>query len=150
MTTFAGFGVYGFKDGSFLSGQFAHPMGLAIDLAAETIYVADSRNNCVRRLAAGSVTTVVGSSIAGKIDGSGSYARFHFPTGLVIDPAVNILYVSDSFNHLIRSYSFSTGILSTLAGEASGFIFFSEFNLCFARRKFARILRWPFDCSCTV
>ncbi len=52
----------------------------------------------------GSVTTIVGSSQSGKVDGVGSSAQFSFPDGIEIDCMGN-LFVSDRGNHRIRKVS---------------------------------------------
>ena len=52
----------------------------------------------------------------GTADGSANDARFHYPTGLVSDPAGN-LYVCDTFNHTIRKVA-PDGSATTLAGLA--------------------------------
>jgi len=48
----------GFLDGPALSAKFNHPMGLAID-TDDALYIADSKNNMIRKLDHGFVTTVV-------------------------------------------------------------------------------------------
>jgi hypothetical protein len=92
------------------------------------VYVADTRNNSIRRItAAGVVTTVAGSGSEGSADGSGTSASFAFchffdgystclPTGLAVDRNGNI-YAADVNNHTIRRIT-PEGVVSTFAGMA--------------------------------
>jgi hypothetical protein len=47
VSTLAGSGSRGYKDGDPSTAQFDEPMGLAVDAAGD-VYVADSGNNCIR------------------------------------------------------------------------------------------------------
>ena len=63
------------------------------------------------------VSTFAGSTEgSGTDDGSGSDARFFYPSGITTD-GTN-LYVADSNNHTIRKILIATGVVSTLAGTA--------------------------------
>ncbi len=87
----------GFRDGPAHDAQFDHPSGLAVARDG-AILVADRLNHCVRRLAAGIVTTFAGDPREpGSADGERSAARFNAPTGVAFDRAGN-LYVSDLHN----------------------------------------------------
>ena len=117
VTTLAGSGIAGYADGSGTTTQFHAPNSLAVD-AAGNVYVADSGNNAIRKITSGgTVTTLAGlAGTGGSADGSGSAARFNFPTGIAIDSA-GYLYVADYGNHTIRKVS-PAGDVSTLAGLA--------------------------------
>ncbi len=118
VTVYAGArGASGSADGNATAARFNNPGGLARD-AAGNLYVADTANATIRRIAPdGTVTTLAGSAGAtGNTDGTGSAARFTNPVDVTVDPAGN-LYVVDSQSHVIRRIT-SAGVVTTLAGSA--------------------------------
>jgi len=128
VSTIAGsVGGFGSADGTGIAARFFNPFGMAVD-AADNLYVADSSNDAIRRVApsfsAGQTnwvaSTVAGSpEYAGSADGSGAGALFSNPTGIAVDSA-GTLYVADSGNDIIRRASLSAGqtnwVVSTIAG----------------------------------
>lgn len=118
VTTLAGTeGMTGSADGQGDAARFNGPYGLACD-GAGALYVADSGNHTIRRVATrtGEVTTIAGSAgMNGSTSGPGSTARFYKPAGIALDKAGH-LYVADSFNYIIRRVDVSTGSVSTVAG----------------------------------
>lgn len=115
VTTLAGSGVDGNADGTGSSASFDSPYGIAVDSNGNS-YVADSRNNKIRKISQGGiVTTFAGSGIPGSTDAVGTAASFYFPTGIVIDSSGN-LYVADYANNKIRKIS-PGGVVTTFVGS---------------------------------
>ncbi len=115
--TFAGSGAAAYLDGTGESAAFSSPGGVSVD-SSGNVYVADYRNNRIRKISsAGVVTTLAGSGEAGSQDGQGASASFNLPLGVAADGSGNV-YVADQDNSLIRKIT-PTGTVSTLAG--SGF-----------------------------
>jgi sugar lactone lactonase YvrE len=104
VSTIAGNGAPGFRDGSGANAQFTDPSGIAVD-AGGNVYVADQGNNRIRKITpAGFVTTLAGSGSQGLQDGIAGAARFSAPTGLAVDASGNV-FVADSNNNRIREIS---------------------------------------------
>ena len=118
VSTFAGLiGTSGTADGSGGTARFRYPRQLAID-SAGNIYVADSNNHTIRTITAnGDVTTLAGQAgTSGNADGTGTAARFNFPSGIAVDGAGTV-YVADGSNNTIRKIT-PAGAVTTLAGQA--------------------------------
>jgi sugar lactone lactonase YvrE len=110
-------GVAGWADGSGTAAQFHLPHGIAADRAGN-IYVADTGNNMIRKIAPnGVVSTLAGvAGNHGSADGVGSSARFWAPFGVAVDGSGNV-YVTDTLNNTIRKIA-ANGAVTTLAGAA--------------------------------
>ncbi|MGH8060551.1 MAG: gluconolaconase [Pseudoxanthomonas sp.] len=101
VSTIAGTGVAGFRDGAAAQAQFNGPIGVAVD-ARGNVYLADTYNDRIRRIdAQGQVSTVAGGERPGNADGVGAQARFDTPTALAMD-AQGIVWVADTCNNAIR------------------------------------------------
>lgn len=117
VTTICGSLFLGSTDGSAAAASFSAPLG--ITRAGTNLYVADTGNNTVRKIAIpdGTVSTVAGKATSyGLANGIGASARFDGPEGITTD-GTN-LYVTDSRNNTIRKVVISTGEVSTIAGTA--------------------------------
>lgn len=101
VTTVAGSGSASFADGTGTAAAFNNPWALAV-AADNTLYVADTNNNRIRKITpAGVVTTIAGSGAAGYADGVGDAAQFNKPAGIAIG-SDGRLYVTDKDNHRLR------------------------------------------------
>ena len=98
------------------NGLLSHPEGITAD-SSNYIYVADTANNCIKRIGGdGTVTVFAGKEgSAGDTDGTGTAALFRGPTGITIDGSNN-LYVSDTGNATIRKIT-SAAVVTTIAGS---------------------------------
>ena len=120
MVTVAGNGSCGFSGdgGAGASAQLNSPTGLAVD-AAGRLYIADSGNNAIRRVAAGVISTVAGVGGVPGNDGDGGpavRARLNLPSGVAVDSAGN-LYIADSAVNVIREVRIADGSIVTVAGN---------------------------------
>ena len=119
VSTYAGSaGVTNNTDGAGTNAAFYFPQGITAD-ASNNLYVADTGNNTIRKIAAssGAVTTLAGqANHPGSLDAAKTNAQFNNPTGIAADTAGNI-YVADTLNHTIRKIT-ATGVVTTVAGMA--------------------------------
>jgi len=118
VTTLAGTpGVKGSADGTGPAASFMHPMGAVVD-SAGNVFVTEWISETIRKITpAGVVTTFAGSAgKPGGNDGTGSEARFWFPSGVTIDRDDN-LFVVDAGNNTVRKIT-PAGVVTTLAGTA--------------------------------
>lgn len=117
VSTVAGNGTGGFRDGDATQAQFNGPLGIAVDTRGN-IYVADTYNDRIRLITpSGTVSTLAGSDHPGFADGVGADARFDSPCGVAVDTLGNIL-IADTHNNAIRKLT-PSGIVSTLARTAT-------------------------------
>lgn len=124
ISTYAGNGTAGYTGdgGPAAQAQLSSPMGLALD-AAGNLYIADSANNVVRKVARGGViSTFAGNGSAGYSGdgGSATAAALNQPEGLAADPS-GAVYIADTSNNRVRAVALS-GTIQTVAGTGvSGF-----------------------------
>jgi len=120
----AGTGTAGYTgDGAAAtSAELNGPNGIGLD-GAGNLYVADYTNNSIRKVDAvtGIITTVAGTGTSG-FSGDGGLAtsaNLFTPAGAIGFDSAGNLYFADLGNNRLRSVSFSTGIISTVAGNGS-------------------------------
>ncbi|TYP73782.1 stalk domain-containing protein [Paenibacillus methanolicus] len=130
LTTIAGNGAIGSKDGQSAEARFYHPLDVAVT-ADGIIYVADTLNHVIRKIEAGKVSTIgtpperailsaEEAELAGNFaDGPLAGAKFNEPSGLALDAKGN-LFVSDTGNQRIRYIDFGQGVVTTVAGGRTG------------------------------
>ena len=114
ISTVAGTGVFGYSgDGGPGTNARLVPAGLAVD-AAGNLYIADYRNEVVRKLATdGTISTFAGTGVNGSSGDGGpaANAQLATPFSLAMDSAGN-LYIG--MWRAVRKVS--SGIISTIAG----------------------------------
>lgn len=123
ITTVAGNGIAGYAGdgGPATSAELNTPGGLAMD-AAGALYIADLRNNRVRKVdPSGVITTIAGTGVAGfgGDGGPATSAVMNNPVDLAVDSAGDVL-VTDSRNSRVRKID-PAGVMTTLAGTVRGF-----------------------------
>ncbi|HWA24327.1 MAG TPA: immunoglobulin domain-containing protein [Lacunisphaera sp.] len=96
---------------------FNTPGSLVVD-AAGIIFVADTANATIRRIATdGTVTTFAGSATGrGNTDGTGTAATFSSTSAIALDSTGN-LFVADGIQHTVRKLT-AGAVVTTLAGSA--------------------------------
>ena len=103
--------------------RFFGPTALVAD-AQGNLYVADTHNSAIRRIANDAqhtVTTWAGlMQSAGAVDGTGGAARLNKPMGLCLDAARGRLLVADSVNQQVRAIDLVSAQVTTLAGSGAG------------------------------
>jgi hypothetical protein len=125
VTTLAGDGLPGLRDGPASQAEFLEPVGIAAGARGELL-VADASAQRIRRIDAnGRVSTIAGS---GAVDASGLYvpggfrdgpvasAQFDQPSGVALASDGAIL-VADRLNHCVRRIA--DGTVTTYAGNAA-------------------------------
>jgi sugar lactone lactonase YvrE len=124
ISTFAGTGIAGYtgNGGPANNARLNSPEGVFVD-ANDNVYIADTDNNRVRRVDAGTgIITLVagngGSSYSGD-GGPANVASLRKPQGVCVDGAGNV-YIADTDNQRIRYIDNATGIITTIVGTGSG------------------------------
>jgi len=121
ISTSAGNGTAGFAGdgGPAVSGQLYFPAGVAVD-GAGNLYIADTRNNRVRKVTADSViSTLSGNGTAGFSGDGGpaNLAELYGPSDVVVDAAANV-YILDRGNGTVRKIT-ADRVIRTVAGTGS-------------------------------
>ena len=114
--TVAGTGTSGYNGDSIpaASAQLDGPWGVAVD-ASGNLYIADTGNNRIRKVAGGVISTVAGDAgfAYGGDNVPATSTSLYAPFGVALDASGN-LYIADTDNYRLRKVS--GGIITTLAG----------------------------------
>jgi len=119
ITTVAGNGTAGFTgdNASATSAELNNPTGVAVD-SSGNLYIADSANNVVRKVANGTITTFAGSNSAGAgysgDTGTATGAQLNNPVGVAVDASGNV-YIADAGNNVVRQV-YSGNIITAAVG----------------------------------
>jgi uncharacterized protein (TIGR03437 family) len=105
-------------DGASATNAFLNaPISVAVD-SSHNIYIADSNNNKIRKIAGGIITTLAGKTNAG-FSGDGGpavNALFNSPYALYFDNSGN-LFIADLLNQVVREILAAGGTIQTVAGN---------------------------------
>ena len=123
--TFAG-SSGGYADGSVNASQFSSPTGVAVD-SAGVVYVADWKNQVIRKIDKGQVSTLAGTAGAqGVVDGPAKTAKFYEPFDLDVNSATGEVFVAQvgasSAGTEARIRLIKGGQVSTYAGGTGSLI----------------------------
>jgi uncharacterized protein (TIGR03437 family) len=125
VTLIAGNSRAGFSgDGGLaVNAQLNAPQGIAFDPNGN-IYIADSRNNRVRQVIGGIITTFAGTGAISPGGGPSAFgdgglatsAQLHLPMGVAVDTNFNV-YIADTGDNTIRKVT-TDGNIATIAGDS--------------------------------
>ena len=129
MTIFAGGGSSYGDGGPPTSAQLSYPIGLFAD-GSDNLFIVDSDDCTVRKIDAntGNISTVAGTPFTSGIwancgytgdGGPATSATMSWPSSVFVDNAGNI-YITDTFNDVVRKVDASTGDISTVVGGGGG------------------------------
>jgi streptogramin lyase len=110
VTTLAGSGKNGQRNGLGVEASFQQPYGVVAD-GQGNVYVADTGSHSIRKISpTGQVSTVA------------LQTHFKSPHGVALDQEGNLL-VADSLNHMVRKIT-PSGVVSTVAGNGQEWLRF--------------------------
>ena len=119
VTTVAGSTSGGFIDALGTSAKFNVPRDIAVHPSNAYTLIADAGNNRIRKMDANHmITSIVGSSAAGNVNGVGTIASMSQPFGIAITPDGLNAYITEG--NRIRQLDLQSLALTTLAGSGSG------------------------------
>jgi DNA-binding beta-propeller fold protein YncE len=101
VSTIAGDGTPGYREGAGHQAQFNGPVDVAVD-GSGRVLVADTYNDRIRAIAPdGTVSTIAGAGHPGYLDGGGLEAAFDTPAGIAA-ASDGTLLIADTGNGLVR------------------------------------------------
>jgi trimeric autotransporter adhesin len=121
MTIVAGNGSAGFSGdgGPAISAQLYYPAAIAVD-AAGSLFIADTRNERVRKVTPDGIITTVAGNLTGRAAGDGGpalQAQLIEPAGVAVDAAGN-LFIAEAAGNRVREVN-TAGVISTIAGNGT-------------------------------
>jgi sugar lactone lactonase YvrE len=105
-------GQLGNADGAGADARFNAPQGIALDAAAQALYVADGNNRSIRKidLSSGQVSTLVYRPVAGDL-----FRMLDSPAGLALDRGK--LFIADYASEVILELDLAKAEMTTMAGK---------------------------------
>lgn len=118
VSTVAGSGIRGFRDGPAAQAEFNHLYDV-VELESGDLVIADAQNHRIRvwKSKSNTVQTLAGTGRRGHRDGT--QAEFNYPTGLAVDQQAQLLFVTDRQNNCVRQVDLASGAATTIAGNCS-------------------------------
>lgn len=115
ITTYAGTGTAGFlgDGGAATAARLSAPQAVSFNAAGD-LYIADTANNRIRRVAvSGTITTIAGTGTAGTTGDGGpaTAARLNSPRGVTVS-GTGAYYIGDQGNDRVRKV---TGLIAVVA-----------------------------------
>jgi hypothetical protein len=109
--------AYSGDGGPATSAELNYPQSVFVD-SQNVVYIADTDNNVIRKVTAGTITTFAGDGNGGYVGDGGpaTAAWLSGPDAVAEDGAGNV-YIADTNNCLIREVGAATGIIETVAGN---------------------------------
>ena len=121
ITTIAGNGTLGDTGDSSAatSAELDSPCGVAVD-SSGNVYIADTLNHVIRKVAGGTITTFAGDQSLGSgytgDTAAATAAQLDAPVGIVVDSAGNV-WIADTGNSVIREVT-TDGNINTIVGNS--------------------------------
>jgi sugar lactone lactonase YvrE len=117
-STWVGDSSSGYAD-SPATPLFHNPASIALD-GAGNLFVADTENKRVRKVAAdGTTSTLAGDGTQAYLDGVGTAAQMARPQGLAISRDGSTLYDTDTDSPCLRKIDVASATVSTLLGDCA-------------------------------
>lgn len=133
----AGDGSGSYAEGIGAAAKFFAPEGLDIDTTSKMLFIADTRNQRIRRINLNTMQSylIAGSGTAGYTEGVGPTAYFNWPEGVAHDQ-YDGLFVADTNNNVIRRINLATGNTIRISGlGAPGYENIEPINSSFNRPR---------------
>jgi uncharacterized repeat protein (TIGR01451 family) len=125
ITTVAGKGTAGFSgdNGPATQAQLNEPSDVVVD-SSGNVYIADYNNHRIRKIdvVTGIITTIAGTgqNFHSGDGGLAVNASLYDEGSMALDASCKSLYVTEVIGDRIRKIDFSTGIITTIAGNGIG------------------------------
>lgn len=123
----------GTVDGDISIASFRNPEGIAVDRNG-VLYVSEYYDHKIRKIQGNTVSTFIGSTTYGDINGNGTTARLYIPQGMRLDADGNIL-LADTYNNKIKKITPAGDVTTVIGHVTAGF---ADGNSTQARFRFPR------------